>query len=207
MKDCTMSSTENNNLRIGLVIMASGLSKRFGRNKLMEPLGDKPLIQWLLDKSDGIFSDRVVVTRNKDVQDFCKSHGIECIYHELPFRSDTVRLGLNAIKESVDYCFFSPSDQPLFTKESLEALVKAARDFPDKIVRPSFSDTAGAPVGFPSCFFSELLSLPEGKGGNWLAKNNPDAVHLVTVKAEHELFDIDTQADFEKVKNLIHKQL
>ena len=187
--------------------MASGLSKRFGRNKLMEPLGDKPLIQWLLDKSNDVFSKRIVVTRSKDVEDFCKRYGIECIYHELPYRSDTVRLGLEALEDSVDYCFFAPADQPLITKESLEALVKAARDCPGKIVRPSFSDTVGAPMGFPSSYFSQLENLPEGKGGNWVAKGDPNNVHLVSVQFEHELLDIDTQSDLENVKKLIHKQL
>lgn len=202
-----MSFTENKNLRIGLVIMASGLSKRFGRNKLMEPLGEKPLIQWLLDKSNDYFSKRIVVTRSRDVEDFCKLYGIECIYHELPYRSDTVRLGLEALKDSVDYCFFAPADQPLITKESLEALEKAARDYPDKIVRPSFSDTVGAPMGFPSSYFSQLEKLPEGKGGNWVAKGDPNNVHLVSVQFEYELLDIDTQSDLENVKKLIHKQL
>ena len=198
-----MSFTENKQLKIGLVIMASGLSRRFGRNKLIEPLCGKPLIEWITDKSEGLFDRRIVVTRSEAVRDFCTENGIDCIFHELPHRNDTVRLGLEAIMADVDYCFFSPADQPLIKKESLEALVKAARDNTDKIVRPRFKENVGSPMGFPRRFFEELCRLPESKGGNHIAKGNPEAVFAVDVQNEYELIDIDTVSDLETVRELI----
>ena len=85
------------NGKTGLVIMASGLGKRFGGNKLMEILDDKPLIKWIIDTTSDLFDKRVVVTRNKEVKALCDEINLECILHELPNRNDTVRLGLSSM--------------------------------------------------------------------------------------------------------------
>ena len=52
---------------LGCVIMASGLGKRFGGNKLMADFDGQPLICRALTVTDGLFSHRVVVTRHADV--------------------------------------------------------------------------------------------------------------------------------------------
>ena len=183
--------------------MASGLSKRFGRNKLMEDLGGKPLIQWIFDATDDLFSKRVVVTRNNEVKELCDKFNISCIIHDMPNRDDTVRIGLSALMDDVDYCFFTPGDQPLIDKDSISNLIKAADEHNNEIVRLCFGETEGSPVGFPKSLFEELLNLPEGKGGNVVVKNNPARVHPVMANREYELWDVDTMSDFDKIKSRI----
>lgn len=192
------------NKKIGLVIMASGLGKRYGGNKLMEELGDKPLIKWIIDTTDDLFDRRVVVTRNSDVKALCDSLNIECIKHEFPNRNDTVRLGLSALREEVDYCFFTPGDQPLISREAIAALIEATTEKNDRIIRAGYGKIAGSPMGFPKLFFNELLQLPEGKGGSWIAKNNQEAVDIIQVQDEYELWDIDTVEDMDKIKKILN---
>lgn len=201
MKDCIKNSM-NNNIRTGLVIMASGLGVRYGKNKLMEELLDKPLINWTVNATDNLFDKRVVVTRNTQVKAFCQGVKVDCIFHELPNRNDTVRLGLSAIMNDVDYCFFIPADQPLIKRESIAKLLEATSTG-NKIIRACYKDVEGAPVGFSRLFFDDLLNLPEKKGGNWLVKNNPEHVYTVEVSEEYELWDIDTPSDLEKIKNVL----
>lgn len=196
---------ENRDTKIGLVIMASGLGKRFGGNKLMESFGGKPLVKWILDASEALFDKRIVVTRSEAVKELCRELDIECIYHELPYRSDTVRLGLSALNEDkdIDYCFFCPGDQPLIKRDSLVKLTDKAKEQKYPIVRSCFGDTMGSPMGFSKVFFEELLNLPEGKGGNYVAKNNPESVYAVSVSNEWELWDVDTREDLEKINDII----
>jgi len=198
-----MNITETNNKKIGLVIMASGLGKRFGGNKLMEELQGKPLLQWVLDTSENLFDKRVVVTRSNEVKALCERLAVECILHDFPGRNDTVRLGVSTMAEEVDYCFFSPGDQPLLQKASLLRLIKAAKENPDRICRAGYGDRVGAPMGFPKAFFGELMELPEGKGGNIVAKAHPSLVLTVMVQGESELWDIDTRDDLELVKRVL----
>lgn len=198
-----MSYLVTNDMKIGLVIMASGLSKRFGRNKLMEDLGGKPLIQWIFDATDDLFSKRVVVTRNNEVKELCDKFNISCIIHDMPNRDDTVRIGLSALMDDVDYCFFTPGDQPLIDKATMSNLIKMAGEHNNEIVRLCFGETEGSPVGFPKSLFEELLNLPEGKGGNVVVKNNPARVHPVMANREYELWDVDTMSDLDKIKSRI----
>lgn len=194
---------DNKDYKIGLVIMASGLGKRFGGNKLMEPLNNKPLIKWGIEATEGLFDRRIVVTRSNSVYDLCKSLNLECILHEFPGRNDTVRLGLNELSKEMDFCFFMPGDQPLISRNSIEKLISSACEKRDKIIRTGYKGNVGSPMGFPSFFYDELMALPEGKGGNYIAKSNSQYIHIVDVQHEYELWDVDTLEDLEKLKTVL----
>ena len=116
-------------LPIGCVIMASGLGRRFGSDKLMASFQGKPLIaQILRATSSALFADRIVVTRSKAVQTFCETTGIPVLFHEFPNRKDTVRLGLTALLQShpeLKGCLFALGDQPLLSRETLETMAIA----------------------------------------------------------------------------------
>lgn len=180
--------------KLGCVIMASGLGKRFGGNKLMADFQGEPLILRALSATDGIFHRRVVVTRHKDVAELCREKGTKTVLHQLPHRSDTVRLGLEAVGD-VAGCLFLPGDQPLLRRETVAALALAAVNGPESIWRAAFGDTQGSPVLFPRWTFPELLTLPEGKGGGFVAKKYPERLGTVSVRDKSELMDVDSPED------------
>ena len=183
---------------LGCVIMASGMGKRFGGNKLMADFAGEPMIARILAATEDLFTRRVVVSRHEDVASFCRERGIEVVLHDLPNRNDTVRLGLEAL-EGVDSCLFCPGDQPLLKKETIEALVNAWKREPDFIWRTAFEDQPGAPILFPKWAFPELLTLPEGKGGGILAKKYPERVRLHPVRDRFELMDVDTRETLQEL--------
>ena len=190
-------------LETGCVIMASGLGRRFGGNKLMADFCGVPLIRRALDATEGLFDKRVVVTRHEDVARLCREQGIEVVVHDLPGRNDTVRLGLETMG-SCDGCMFLPGDQPLLQRETVERLLKTWKEARDQIVRPVYEDTEGSPVLFPSWAFPELLALPEGKGGSLVIRNHPHEVLRVSVSNPFELADVDTPEMLETLKGLYH---
>lgn len=260
----------------GLVIMASGLGKRFGSNKLLADFDGQPLIQRILTTSKGIFPWMVVVTRHREVENICKKEGIPVFVHDLPGRQDTIRLGLSWILErsktsgsgvdssdildstaslesTLRTCIFTPADQPLLTRDTLIRLARAVEteqsnttksdraeyelmnatedsrtsvknatkdsqafvknttkncqtsaknatednknsktEEQRSIIRLRCGDRVGTPTAFPAWTFQELLSLPEGKGGNLLLKKYPEKVKEVLADHEYELMDADT---------------
>ena len=187
--------------KLGCVIMASGLGTRFGGNKLMAAFDGKPMIQKALDATQGLFSKRVVVTRHESVAKLAHERNVEVILHDLPHRSDTVRLGLEALGE-LDACMFLPGDQPLLRWETVELLLETWKDNPDCIIRPAYEDSEGSPVVFPSWAFPELMNLPEGKGGGVVIKNHPNEVCRVSIANPFELADADTPETLELLKGL-----
>ena len=213
---------------IGCVIMASGLGRRFGstsgQNKLLAPLHGKPLLEHILDTTSQIPSlHRIVVTRHEEVAALCSSKQIPVLVHDLPGRNDTVRLGLQALLETnprLSGCMFVPGDQPLLSRESIETMLltysqivkdnsQTASDTSQvtaPILRLHYREQPGAPVLFDKHYFSELLTLPEGKGGSVLTKKYPEQVHLIPAREAYELYDIDTPEDLLRIsdsKNLL----
>ena len=180
----------------GCIIMASGLSTRFGSNKLMADLDGAPLIAHAISACDGLFAKRVAVTRHKDVAKLCRTLSVEVIMHDEPLRSDTVRLGMQAMG-GCNTATFIQADQPLISANTLAALLRGAEAHPEFIWRVGFQGTQGAPVLFPAWAFDELRALPPGKGGGFVAKAHAQRVRCMEAASEWELFDVDTVQDLE----------
>lgn len=195
--------------------MASGRGQRFGGNKLLADFCAKPLISYILGCT-APFSclSRLVVTRSLQTATLCREKGVAVLCHQLPGRNDTIRLGLAhllAAANPTDHppcpevrpglepapsrlsgCLFCPADQPLLRPESIKALLLAFSGNPDRICRLGYGGQAASPVLFGSRFFPELLRLPQGAGGSYLAKKYPAQVLIVPAQDPCELYDIDT---------------
>ncbi len=182
----------------GCVIMASGQSKRFGSNKLLADFHGSPMISRILDAAEAIFARRVVVTRHPEITALCTEKGIDAVLHDQLFRSDTVRLGLEAVGD-VDQCMFCPADQPLLQKGTIASLVLCAVHEPACIWRPCFGDEPGSPVLFPKWTFDALRHLPEGKGGGYVARLYPEQVRTLPVQNPYELMDADEPQTLEQL--------
>lgn len=198
---------DGNFLPVGCVIMASGFSKRFGENKLMCDFDGRTLIAHILDTTaEADFAKRVVVTRYKEVAKLCVHYDTDVILHKLPYKNDTVRLGLShllAYEKSEAFsgapmagCLFCPADQPLLSAGSIRNMLAAFYQNPENIYRLSYGETAGSPILFPKSMYGELLCLPEGKGGAFLLDAQPDRqVIRIPARNPYELYDIDTRKD------------
>lgn len=182
--------------------MASGLGKRFGNNKLMADFHGKPLIDHVLSATEPFFSERIVVTRHPEVVQFCQSKQVKVLLHDQPYRSDTIRLGLQALEAQMNVCAFFQGDQPLLQPETIAALLLSAQNAPNFIWRTAYGEIPGAPIVFPKWTFPELLNLPQGKGGNYITKKYPEQVRTVQVRDSSELKDIDTPEELQALLNL-----
>lgn len=185
---------------LGCVIMASGEGRRFGSNKLLADFGGEPMICRALAATEGIFAERVVVTRHREVAALCEERGIFVVLHDSPDRNDTVRLGLEAMSERVSGCMFCPADQPLLTHETVQTMAMAAAREERYILRLSDGECEGAPVIFPRRDFAELSALPQGKGGGVLMRRYPDRVVGMAVGVKStELEDVDAVEDLRRM--------
>lgn len=180
----------------GCVILASGLGRRFGpQGKLLADYRGRPLLGWALEATGGCFDPerRVVVTRSEEAAAFCRRQGVRVVVHDLPHRSDTIRLGLRALGQ-VDGCLFCPADQPLLGPETVQALTLCAAHDPAAVWRAARGKQAGAPVLFPKKLFPRLMALQPGQGGRSVLQDAPCPVRLLETGAR-ELLDVDTPAD------------
>ena len=185
--------------KVGCVIMASGLSVRFGENKLFAELGGKTFLQRVLEVTDGVFTKRVVVTRSADAAEYCRENGVDVILHELPERSDTVRLGAEFI-EDMDGIVFCACDQPMLRRESLLKLRNSFSFEQKNLLRLAYGEKQGMPALFGKEYFDKLKNLPKGKGGSYLLKKYEAEVTDIQVADELELFDVDTKEELKMIQ-------
>ena len=209
-------------LTVGCVIMASGLSRRFGTNKLLADFCGQPMLCRAFDATatPGIAA-RIVVTRSEEVQALCRAQGVPVLLHSLPGRNDTVRLGLSALLEQqseLSGCMFLPGDQPLLRRETVEAMTErfCPTEWQKETEREIFrlgavadndpTPLVGSPVLFGSSFFSELLTLPENKGGNVLLKKYPAQVRTICIADSAELLDADTPEVLQQLETIARQK-
>ena len=191
--------------KIGCVIMASGLARRFGSNKLLHDFLGEPVMNRILrTMSAAPLAAKVVVTRHSEIKELCDEQNIPVVLHDMPLQSDTVALGVKALQEmcpEMTGCMFAASDQPCLSAESVTALCEAFQREPVQIWRMSWQGSVGNPVIFPAFTFNELLNLPPDKGGGAVIKKHPELVRTVEVQREQELVDVDTPEILEELLN------
>ena len=108
---------------------------------------------------------------------------------------------MNAFEKIVYALRATMEKPPLFGAWHVVSLALAAKNHRDGIWRVSFEGTHGAPVLFPKWTFSELLSLPEGNGGGFVAKKHPERLRTVNAQDGLELMDADTPENLNFLAN------
>lgn len=214
-------------LPVGCVIMASGLSQRFGSNKLLAPFCGEPMLCRAFAATDTPkLSARIVVTRSDEVAQLCRSRNVPVLLHDLPGRNDTVRLGLSALLEQVPellaacscretsrFCAARQWKPWQASPGGIKELGWNDKETEREIFRLGFrvrndpSPLTGSPVLFEKGLFQELLTLPQGMGGSVLLRKYPAHVHTVYIADRNELADADTPEALAQLEALARQKL
>lgn len=181
-------------MKIGCVLLASGLAERFGRNKLLEAVQGKTLIERTLDALPlELFSTVVVVTAYDEIQALAESRGLAAVRNHSPQSgvSLTIKLGAMAAADT-DACMFCVCDQPYLDKKTLYGLVS---DYDGGILALAYREKRGNPVIFPRALYGELAALGPGQSGSDVIRRHRELLRLYPVQNERELRDIDYESD------------
>ncbi len=188
------------------IILAAGLSKRMGENKLLLNLNGRPLIEHLLQLLPyHLFHTVVMIVANDTASILGKRYNdIKTIINTAPERGQnySIYLGLLNSPPSIGYCFFV-ADQPFINRKTIESLAHIFTDNPHKIVIPQVDNQNGNPVFFPASCREELLKLRGDSGGKAVIKNHPEKVLSFSCNDRREFFDIDTPEEFVQAQQMI----
>ncbi|MDO5112706.1 MAG: nucleotidyltransferase family protein [Clostridia bacterium] len=192
-------------MKTGCILMAAGVSSRFGENKLLLAYQGKPVYACAMN---AIPAERLcavaVVSGTDEVLQEAAARGFTAILNERPQDgvSRTIRLGLDALG-GVDAALFLVGDQPALTRASVLRLLDMGQAHPSCIVRLGYGDTVGNPVWFPGKYFDELRALTGDTGGGRVLRTHPEAVR--TCQADHpcELWDIDSPEALQRLNEAL----
>jgi 2-C-methyl-D-erythritol 4-phosphate cytidylyltransferase len=135
------------NPKVSAIIAAAGESRRMdGIDKVLAPLGGRPVISHVLDVFDGCKSiDNIVLVVNEKSLDVCQKLAAKlsiptdvCLGGKR--RQDSVAAGLQALK-GCDWVIIHDGARPLVTKELIEEGLKAAKETGAAVAAVPVTDT------------------------------------------------------------------
>lgn len=189
-------------MRISLIMLAAGNSRRFGSNKLLFPVDGRPMYRITLDRllqvkssfSGEISCGVTVVTQYEEIRKAAAENGVQVLMNPHPERgiSSSVKIGLQENMDA-DACLFAVSDQPWMTARTIEAMIRAFLLSRKGIACACLSATGktGNPCIFMKTYYAELLELEGDTGGKKVMKRHPEDVFFFVVEDEKQLEDLD----------------
>lgn len=180
---------------LSAVLLAAGLGRRFGSNKLLYPVEGEPLyLRAFAAIPPEMFHRAAVVSGYEEILTAARKWGYLPVSNPCPQegQSLSVKLGLQAVGEGTDGVLFAVCDQPWLRRESVEKLIAAWTEEPRRIFALSAQGVRGNPVIFPPWLFPELAVLTGDVGGGAVLRKYPEELRLVEAGSPRELEDVDT---------------
>lgn len=186
---------------LSCVILASGLSRRMGTNKLLLKYKNQCIIENVLERVSGskCFQEIIVVINDSSISDIINEYNVKTIWNENSAKgqSEAVKLGIKNLSKNSEGVAFFVGDQPLITEEVIKKIsdefLKEKKEF---IIIPEHNGKRGNPVIFPKSTYSEFADLIGDVGGREIIKKNSNKIKLIKFNNSDIFRDIDTKEDY-----------
>lgn len=194
-------------MRIPIIVLAAGLSSRFGRNKLFETFGSSTLIEHIVFEALKSKAQRAIVVGGHDFQRLCRTlekFDCEIVFNEefAKGQSYSVRRGVLAVDESADALMILPGDVVLMNHEIINRVVDAFAKTHAPIVSAGYRGRPGHPILFGKELFSELKEIDEETRGLKRVVSNHVSQAVIVETSQASLFDLDTQEDMQRLDKI-----
>lgn len=188
-------------MKINLVLLASGNSKRFGSNKLLYKIDGKEMFKYSVDLADDLkkslkdtIKNIIVVSKYQEIKEYTQTKNM--IYVENPHSelgiSTSIILGINeSEKDRSDYIIFMVCDQPYTKSSTIKDFIENFMKSFKGIGAVAFEKIMGNPCIFSWKYIEDLKKLSGDTGGKKIIKENLDDVYIYEVLSKKELEDID----------------
>ena len=190
--------------KIGAVILAAGLARRMGEQKLLLPFGGKPLVAHVLATAAALPFAAVIAVIGEprlELEKVCQQYGIPSIYNSQAHegQSTSLKLGLSQLPRDLDGFIFLQGDQPLMAGGLLQRLMDRFQDHPDGIIVPSYHGEYRSPALFGARWREKLAEISGDRGGRSVIMNHLEAVIPVEWDEEESFWDVDTGDDYDRL--------
>ena len=193
-------------MSISCIVMASGMSRRMGENKLTLKINGKMVFEYILDEIKKIdFDEVIVVTRFKEIKDYSRQLGYRVIENKdfEKGQSSSIKLGIKNAKKENGYIFFV-ADQPKLKASTINKVLENYKEDTKEIIIPYFNGEKGNPIIFSKYYRDELLKLKGDIGGSNIIKKYGENIVKVAINS-NENIDIDNEEDYKKIRSEYEK--
>jgi len=188
---------------VSAVILAAGRASRMGEEKLLLPLGDRPVLRHVVESVDRAGMRETVVVVNP-----CNRVAITALVSDRPRRvvcnerfqdgiASSIAAGTGAVSEDSEALVLVQGDQPLVTSEMLLALVSVWRQERVPFVAASYDGLTTTPVLFARALYPELRDLQGDVGARAVLRRHAGR----TIAFPGWMgSDLDTPADYDALQ-------
>lgn len=195
---------------VRFLVMAAGQASRMGQDKLALPWKESTVLAYVLQTViRGIelqqANAEVFVVARKPIETYIPAKGIDRFYAlggiwylapgPQPL-AETIRMGLQDLKEEVQQIGFLPGDQVGISVQSLSAFLQEVIFTQPDFLVPMAGGKAGSPVFFHRRYLPELLALRGEQGGREVLYRYPERWSKFSV--DESIFqDVDTPEEYQ----------
>ncbi len=183
---------------ITAVVMAAGLSKRMGADKLHLLLDGKPMFMYTLSHvAEMPFGARIVVTNQEQIAQYAEQCGFEVVPSPDAAlgMGHSVAAGARAVREDADALMFLNADQPFISREIVGKLC-ALFEEKNQIIVPCIAGKPSSPCVFPIRFRAELSASTGEQGGRQVYRRHLDETYFAEQQSTEGFADFDCPADY-----------
>ena len=191
------------------IILAAGMSTRFGRPKQLLKLKGKYLLEWVLDASLESKLESLILVLGHEYQKIHRALGkkaqlpsLEVVINQRYQEglSQSLRAGLLRIKPKFTSVMFLLGDQPLVSSKTIDYLLEQFWRSEKDICAPVYQGKKGNPTLFSRLLFDRLLEIQGDIGARNVIQAYPERVLYVELKDPLLFSDIDTEKDLEALQ-------
>jgi molybdenum cofactor cytidylyltransferase len=188
-------------MKLGAVVVAAGLSRRMGREKVLLPFGDRTVLERvLLTLAATSIDERVAVVRPDLPQsaEIAVRGGARVVVNPRPQEEMllSIRIGIAELSPDVDAFFIWPADHPAVSAPTLTELARAAGR--SRVVLPVHAGRRGHPALVGADLVADIAAIPPGEGLRHLWRARPEILTEIAVDDQGVLLNLDTPDDYDK---------
>jgi molybdenum cofactor cytidylyltransferase len=193
------------------IIPAGGHSTRMGRPKLSLPLGNQTVLERVITtlREGGVAEALVVIGPHvPELVELAQQAGAHtCLLAEsTPDMRATVEAGLHWLEQRFapqphEAWLLVPADHPTLDPSIIRTLEEAQRQHPEcSVFIPTFQGQRGHPTALRWKHVPGIRQHPRGEGLNLYLRQQHAEIREVAVSCPDILCDLDTPADYERVR-------
>ena len=191
-------------LRTGAIITAAGRSSRMGVFKPLLKIGSLTAIERIISSFRAASVNNIAIITGNNAQEFensIKELNVVFLRNDMYEHNemlDSIKIGLDYQKEKCDKIFITPVDVPLFSSDTVKALLNCKTD----AGIPTYEGKTGHPIILGNNAVTGILNY-SGSGGlrNAITELSPDVEYIET-EDRGILYDMNTQEDYAGILKL-----